>query len=123
MTAGLQQVAAADLGTTVAAIKAKYQGLDDTNDWNHDGLAEDWTVIDRVFTQAEARYIPNGPNSTTDMAYPNRTGDVIAFAYPPYQFDAETPGTLIAPSLFTRAMKSSGLKSRSSTLAFSLAAM
>ena len=34
------------------------------------------------------------------MAYPTRTGDVVAFAYPPYQFDAATPGTLIAPSLF-----------------------
>ena len=74
--------------------------LDDTNDWNHDGQAEDWKVIDRVFTQAEARYIPNGPGSTTDMAYPTRTGDVVAFSYPPYQFDAATPGTLIAPSLF-----------------------
>ena len=27
-------------------------------------------------------------------------GDVIAFSYPPYQFDAETPGTLVAPSQF-----------------------
>ncbi|HEX5014854.1 MAG TPA: 5'-nucleotidase C-terminal domain-containing protein [Candidatus Limnocylindrales bacterium] len=100
VTAGLQQVAAGDLTTTVNNIKAAFQALDDTNDWNHDGKAEDWTVIDRVYTQAEARYIPNGPNSTSDMAYPNRTGDVIAFSYPPYQFDAETPGTLIAPSLF-----------------------
>jgi 2',3'-cyclic-nucleotide 2'-phosphodiesterase (5'-nucleotidase family)/predicted AlkP superfamily phosphohydrolase/phosphomutase len=97
---GLQQVAATDLNATVTAIKAKYLGLDDTNDWNHDGQAETWTVIDRVFTAAEARSIPNGPNSTTDMAYPNRVGDVVAFSYPPYQFDAATPGTLIAPSLF-----------------------
>ena len=57
-------------------------------------------MIDRVFTKAEARHIPNGPNSTADMAHPTRTGDVIAFAYPPYQFDASTPGTLIAPSHF-----------------------
>ena len=57
-------------------------------------------MIDRVFTKAEARYIPNGPGSTTDMAHPTRTGDVIAFSYPPYQYDAETPGVLVAPSHF-----------------------
>ena len=57
-------------------------------------------MIDRVFTKAEARYIPNGPGTTTDMAHPTRTGDVIAFAYPPYQYDAETPGTLVAQSKF-----------------------
>ena len=34
------------------------------------------------------------------MAHPTRTGDLVVFAYPPYQFDAETPGTLIAPSHF-----------------------
>ena len=34
------------------------------------------------------------------MAHPTRTGDVVAFSYPPYQFDAETPGTLVAPSQF-----------------------
>ena len=45
-------------------------------------------------------YIPNGPGSTTDMAHPTRTGDLVVFAYPPYQFDAETPGTLVAPSHF-----------------------
>ena len=50
--------------------------------------------------KAEARYIPNGPGTTADMAHPTRTGDVVAFAYPPYQFDAETPGTLVAPSHF-----------------------
>ena len=34
------------------------------------------------------------------MSHPTRTGDVVAFSYPPYQFDAETPGTLIARSAF-----------------------
>ena len=34
------------------------------------------------------------------MSHPTRTGDLVAFSYPPYQFDAETPGTLIAPSHF-----------------------
>jgi len=97
---GYQQVAATDVAGTVAAIKAKYQSLSDPNDWTRDGHPESWKMIDRVYTKAEARYIPNGPHSTSDMAYPTRTGDVVAFSYPPYQFDAETPGVLVAPSHF-----------------------
>ncbi len=97
---GLQQVAAGDEATTVATIKAAFQAVVDPNDWTGDGVPEGWKVIDRVFTKAEARYIPNGPGSTANMASPTRTGDVIAFAYPPYQFDAATPGTLIARSAF-----------------------
>lgn len=97
---GFQQVAAADEAATVAAIKAKYLGLTDPNDWTHDGQPEGWKVIDRAFTKAEARRIPNGPGSTADMAHPTRTGDAVVFAFPPYQFDAETPGTLVAPSHF-----------------------
>ena len=97
---GFTQVPAADVAATVAAIKAKYLGLVDPNDWTHDGQPEGWKLIDRVFTKAEARHIPNGPGTTTDMAHPTRTGDVIAFAYPPYQYDAQTPGTLVAPSHF-----------------------
>ena len=97
---GFQQVAAADVAATVAAIKATYLGLVDPNDWTGDGRPEGWKLIDRVFTKAEARYIPNGPGSTTDMAHPTRTGDVLVFSFPPYQYDAETPGTLVAPSHF-----------------------
>ena len=85
---------------TVAQIKAAFLALSDPNDWTHDGKPEGWKVIDRAFTRAESRYIPNGPGSTADMAHPTRTGDLVAFSYPPYQFDAETPGTLIAPSQF-----------------------
>ena len=97
---GFQQIAAGDVAATVAAIKATYQGLTDPNDWTGDGAPEGWKVIDRVFTKAEARYIPNGPGSTADMAHPTRTGDVIAFSFPPYQYDAQTPGTLVARSQF-----------------------
>ena len=57
-------------------------------------------MIDRAYTKAEARYIPNGPDSTADMAHPTRTGDLVVFSYPPYQFDAATPGTLVARSAF-----------------------
>jgi 2',3'-cyclic-nucleotide 2'-phosphodiesterase (5'-nucleotidase family) len=97
---GLQQVLAADEAATVAQIKAAFQTLSDPNDWTGDGQPEGWKVIDRVYTKAEARYIPNGPGSTADMAHPTRTGDVVAFAYPPYQYDAATPGTLVARSAF-----------------------
>jgi 2',3'-cyclic-nucleotide 2'-phosphodiesterase (5'-nucleotidase family) len=97
---GLLQVAAVDEAATVAQIKAAFLGLSDPNDWTHDGNPEGWKVIDRAYTRAEARYIPNGPGSTADMANATRTGDLVVFSYPPYQFDAETPGTLIAPSHF-----------------------
>ena len=97
---GFTQIPADQVDAKVAAIKAKYLGLTDPNDWTGDNQPEGWKVIDRAYTKAEARYIPNGPNSTANMANPTRTGDVVAFSFPPYQFDAETPGTLVAPSHF-----------------------
>jgi 2',3'-cyclic-nucleotide 2'-phosphodiesterase (5'-nucleotidase family) len=97
---GFQQVAATDEASTVAQIKTAFLALSDPNDWTGDNQPEGWKMIDRAFTKAEARYIPTGPNSTADMAHPTRTGDLVVFAYPPYQFDAETPGTLVARSAF-----------------------
>ncbi len=97
---GVTQVAAADEASTVASIKAAFLALSDPNDWTGDGKPEGWKPIDRAFTKAESRYIPNGPNSTADMAHPTRTGDLVVFAKVPYQFDAATPGTLVAPSHF-----------------------
>jgi len=100
VVAGLQQVPANQEAATVAQIKAAYLALADSNDWTGDGQPEGWKMIDRAFTKAEARYIPNGAGSTADMAHPTRTGDLIVFSYPPYQYDAETPGTLVARSAF-----------------------
>jgi 2',3'-cyclic-nucleotide 2'-phosphodiesterase (5'-nucleotidase family) len=94
------RVPANQVDATVAALKAAYLGLTDTNDWTDDGSPEGWQMIDRAFTKAEARYIPIGGGQTSDMAHPTRTGDLVVFSYPPYQFDAETPGTLVAPSHF-----------------------
>lgn len=94
------QILATQVDATVAQIKAAYLALTDPNDWTGDGVAEHWKVIDRAYTKAEARYIPNGPDSTADMANATRTGDLVAFSYPPYEFDAATPGTLVAPSHF-----------------------
>ena len=100
---GFQQVAAADEATTLAAIRAAFEGLTDPNDWTGDGQPEGWQVIDRIFTKAEARYIPNNhldAGDTADMSHPTRTGDLVVFSYPPYQYDAATPGTLVARSAF-----------------------
>ncbi len=97
---GFTQVAATDEAATVASIKAAFLGLSDPNDWTGDGQPEGWKVIDRAYTKAETRYIPNGAGSTADMAHPTRTGDLVVFSYPPYQFDAATPGTLVARSAF-----------------------
>ncbi|MET0579638.1 MAG: 5'-nucleotidase C-terminal domain-containing protein, partial [Ilumatobacteraceae bacterium] len=99
-TPAYQQVAANQVDAEVAKIKAAFAAITDPNDWNHDGRPEGWKVIDRMYTKAEARYIPNGAGQTADMAHSTRTGDLVVFAYPPYQFDASTPGTLIAPSAF-----------------------
>ncbi len=96
----LQQIDPAEVDATVAQIKDAFLALSDPNDWNGDGAPEEWTLIDRAYTRAEARYIPNGDDSTADMAHPTRTGDLVVFAYPPYQFDAATPGTLVARSAF-----------------------
>ena len=99
-TGALKQVPAADAAATVAQIKAAFLALEDPNDWDGDESPEGWDVIDRVFTKAEARRIPNGGGGTADMSHPTRTGDLVVFANPPYQFDAATPGTLIALSAF-----------------------
>lgn len=97
---GFTQVAAADEAATVQMIKNAFMSLSDPNDWNGDGQPDGMLMIDRAFTKAEARYIPNGAGTTADMAHPTRTGDLVVFAYPPYQFDAATPGTLVALSAF-----------------------
>src|SRR3954454_22104910 len=97
---GYQQVPQDQVDATVAKIKAAFLAVKDDNDWTGDGRPEGWKVIDRAYTKAEARYIPNGDHSTADMANPTRTGDLVVFSYPPYQFDADTPGTLIARSAF-----------------------
>ena len=100
VTPGLTQVAANQADAVVAQVKATFLALSDPNDWTGDSQPEGWPVVDRAFTKAEARYIPNGPGSTADMAHPTRTGDLVVFAAAPYQFDAATPGTLVARSAF-----------------------
>ena len=43
--------------------RPRSSALSDPNDWTGDGQPEGWKPIDRVFTKAEARDIPNGPDA------------------------------------------------------------
>ena len=89
---GLQQVPRRTGGGHRRPIKAAFLALDDPNDWTGDGQPEGWKVIDRAFTKAEARYIPNGPGSTADMAHPTRTGDLVVFCLPAVPVRRGDPG-------------------------------
>ena len=89
---GLQRVAVADVAGIVAQIKAAFLGVD-SNDWDGDGAAEGWKVIDRVFTRAEAATSPTVRDHDGHGA-PDAQLVTWSFSYPPYQFDAATPGML-----------------------------
>ncbi len=52
-------------------------------------------VVDRIFRKEELRNLPGG-----DALHPNRSGDVVVVLFPPYQFDAATPGIKIADAPF-----------------------
>ena len=54
-----------------------------------------WHPIAKVLTKGQLSNV-DGSNSLN----PTRSGDVVAVALPPYQFDAATPGKVIAPSGF-----------------------
>lgn len=75
-----------------SAIMNEFAAMTDA-DWGFDPIAS-------VYTKEETRYLADGVGGTINMLHPTRTGDVVVFAKPPYQFDAATPGELIAPSHF-----------------------
>jgi 2',3'-cyclic-nucleotide 2'-phosphodiesterase (5'-nucleotidase family) len=87
------RLTAAQYASTRAAIVAKYEGLTDPDH-------PDRKVIDSVYLKEETRYLDDGAGGTINMLHPSRTGDVVVFSYPPYQWDAATPGQLISPSHF-----------------------
>ncbi|MBA3431463.1 MAG: alkaline phosphatase family protein, partial [Actinobacteria bacterium] len=62
----------------------------------------DATVIpeDNIFMKEDTDRIPAKGGPTVDMLHPTRTGDVVAFAAPPYQWDAATPGREISDAPF-----------------------
>jgi 2',3'-cyclic-nucleotide 2'-phosphodiesterase (5'-nucleotidase family)/predicted AlkP superfamily phosphohydrolase/phosphomutase len=53
------------------------------------------TVVAKVLKNEELRDVDG-----TDALHPSRSGDLVVVLSPPYQFEAPTPGKLIAPSGF-----------------------
>jgi len=53
-----------------------------------------------IFLKEETDRIPAAGGPTVDMLHPSRTGDVVAFSVPPYQWDAATPGSEISDAPF-----------------------
>ena len=77
----------ANYASTVQAIVDKYTNLTDPNTGQK--------IIAAVFTKAQMANVQG-----SDSLNPTRTGDVVVVTKPPYQFDAATVGTLVAPSGF-----------------------
>ncbi len=57
-------------------------------------------VIAAVFMKEDLAAVPAGIYGTVNALHPERTGDVVVVARPPYQFDAATPGKVVADSPF-----------------------
>ncbi|MDR5695201.1 MAG: alkaline phosphatase family protein [Armatimonadota bacterium] len=57
-------------------------------------------VIAQVFLREETKQIAFAPDAVVSFFHPERTGDVIVVARPPYQFDAATPGRKVADAPF-----------------------
>jgi len=57
-------------------------------------------VIAQVLVKEETERIALGPDGVVAFLHPWRTGDVVAVARPPYQFDAATPGKKVADAPF-----------------------
>ena len=55
-------------------------------------------VIDRVLLKEETEAIAITEDVSWNMLHPDRTGDVVIFSKPPYQFDAPTAGEVTAPT-------------------------
>ena len=70
------------------AIVAAFEGLSDPD---NPGVQ----VVSRVLRKEELRDVGG-----SDSLHPTRSGDVVVVLQPPYQFDAATPGEVIAPSKF-----------------------
>jgi 2',3'-cyclic-nucleotide 2'-phosphodiesterase (5'-nucleotidase family)/predicted AlkP superfamily phosphohydrolase/phosphomutase len=81
-------VAEEDYDAVREQIVAAFEGLTDPEHG-------DRPVVERVFLKEELRDVAG-----TDALHPSRSGDVVVVLRPPYQFDAATPGTVIAPSQF-----------------------
>ena len=87
--ANAPQVAAADYETVRNNLVNYFTNLDDPN------LPGQQQVVAAVFKKEQLRNVDG-----SDSLHPNRSGDVVVVFRPPYQTDAQTPGTLIAFSQF-----------------------
>jgi hypothetical protein len=58
------------------------------------------TVIRAALRKEEVEALDAGDGNFPNMLHPTRTGDVVVFATPPYQFDAATPGVAVADAPF-----------------------
>ena len=72
---------------TVAEIAGAYANLTDP--------ATGKKIIEKVYTKAQLADVQG-----SDSLNPQRSGDVVAVAKVPYEFDGNTVGTIVAPSLF-----------------------
>jgi predicted AlkP superfamily phosphohydrolase/phosphomutase len=81
-------VAPADYHATVRRIVAAYRHLRDPG-------SPRAGVVEKVLTKDQLANVQG-----TDALNPTRSGDVVVVTRPPYQFDAATTGTLVAPSRF-----------------------
>jgi 2',3'-cyclic-nucleotide 2'-phosphodiesterase (5'-nucleotidase family) len=79
-------------GVTYAEVRT---AVTDAFDALADPGAPGGQVIDEVLLKEELRNVQG-----SDSLHPNRSGDVVVVARPPYQFDAATVGIAIAPSKF-----------------------
>jgi len=78
---------AADYQSTVDEIVNAYRSLKDP--------ANGKPVVEKVLTKAQL-----GDVDGSDALNPTRSGDVVVVTKVPYEFDANTVGTLVAPSQF-----------------------
>jgi len=81
-------VPAGDYENVRSQIIAAFEGLEDPNNPGKQ-------VVLRILRKEELRNVDG-----SDSLHPTRSGDVIVVLRPPYQFDAATPGQVIAFSQF-----------------------
>ncbi len=90
---GMPQVPATDAPAVIESIVAAFENLDRPQRLEPRrparGLDRDRPRLHQAGDPVHPQQHHGG---TADMAHPTRTGDVVAFSYPPYQFDAATPG-------------------------------
>jgi 2',3'-cyclic-nucleotide 2'-phosphodiesterase (5'-nucleotidase family)/predicted AlkP superfamily phosphohydrolase/phosphomutase len=76
-----------DYAATVAKIVAAYRDLKDP--------ATGKSIVEKVFTKDQLADVEG-----SDSLNPQRSGDVVVVTRVPYEFDGNTVGSLVAPSLF-----------------------